>query len=492
MQQTAKTKAMSTTASLWRTERPRFPAYAPDGNGRDYYIKYTNGGYWENQFQVKKKPDYERPRYSNFHTLFHQAAPFKYWGNGAGRETYVLQTNGLFHEQKPLCAYKLIDFLRNNDVLRCHSRGNKKKMYMSLSEKKYNEELRHIEKKLIKRLYTEPMNLKRSKSKPGGFTKFAKISDLNLEENNLNINGNEPGLYQDGGQHLSTGNLNINMNGNNLPMNMKTNCQGRNTNLTTDINMNNMNNEQGFMRNTFTCFPKKMNLKKAKNNNFNQQFQGRNNNNNFDFNNEYSYENEYQHVNNTFSNPSFNEVSKNNENMNQCYPVNTYGNHQYYQSDFAKDRILEKAAADANSVKANNININGNILFNNNNNGNIHNTQSLKVLNNERKSKTIDKKNQKFYKTGNFFYKNKNNQLSGPLNIDTGFTEETMPQFKKMKKDKDVFNACCTENYINPGVNMRFIDPRGKYPRTMNAAFKFKPKPKMMNHTTKNFYKVTQ
>jgi hypothetical protein len=148
-------------SSLWRTERPRFPLYTPDGRGRDYYIKYDNGGYWAEQFQLKKIPDYERARYSNFHTLFHQAAPFKYWGNGHGRETYILQTNGLFHDQKPLCAYKLTDFLRTNKT-NSFVNNYKKKIYMSVSEKKYNNELRRIEKKLIKRLYTEPMYVKTS------------------------------------------------------------------------------------------------------------------------------------------------------------------------------------------------------------------------------------------------------------------------------------------------------------------------------------------
>ena len=148
-------------SSLWRTERPRFPLYSPDGRGRDYYIKFDNGGYWAEQFQLKKIPDYERPRYSNFHTLFHQAAPFKYWGNGHGRETYILQTNGLFHEQKPLCAYKLSDFLRDNKTNTLYN-NYKKKIFMSVSEKKYNNELRRIEKKLIKRLYTEPINNKKS------------------------------------------------------------------------------------------------------------------------------------------------------------------------------------------------------------------------------------------------------------------------------------------------------------------------------------------
>ena len=167
--------------SLWRTQRPRFPLYAPDGRGRDYYIKYDNGGYWSTQFNLKKKIDYERPVYSNFHTLFHQAAPFKYWGNGQGRETYILQTNGLFHDQKPLCAYKLTDFLRE-DKSGYKFKNLRKKLFMSVSEKKYNDELRKFEKKLIKRLYTEPMNLKMSLRK--------KIYEINLEDSNNNIHGN--------------------------------------------------------------------------------------------------------------------------------------------------------------------------------------------------------------------------------------------------------------------------------------------------------------
>ena len=164
-------------SSLWRTERPRFPLYTPDGRGRDYYIKFDNGGYWAEQFKLKKIPDYERYRYSNFHTLFHQAAPFKYWGNGHGRETYILQSNGLFHEQKPLCAYKLSDFLRNNKTSNASFNNYNNKIYMSVSEKKYNNELRRIEKKLIKRLYTEPINIKKS-------LKQSRNNDGSLEEQN--------------------------------------------------------------------------------------------------------------------------------------------------------------------------------------------------------------------------------------------------------------------------------------------------------------------
>ena len=98
--------------SLWRTARPRFAVYTPDGRGRDRYISYNNGGYWESQFRVTTKQEFERPKYTNFHTLYHFAAPFKYYPEGNGRESYIIGTNGLRHDFKPLCTYKLIDFLR--------------------------------------------------------------------------------------------------------------------------------------------------------------------------------------------------------------------------------------------------------------------------------------------------------------------------------------------------------------------------------------------
>ena len=148
-------------SNLWRTQRIRFPFYVSDGFGRDYYIKYTNGGYWENQFFLTKKADYERPHYKNFHTLYHLAAPVKYYGDGKGRENYILKCNGFHHDQKPLCSYQLIDFLRNDENSK--SIHNRKKVYFSVTEARYNKKLKDLEKKLVKRLYTEPMK-KRKKT----------------------------------------------------------------------------------------------------------------------------------------------------------------------------------------------------------------------------------------------------------------------------------------------------------------------------------------
>ena len=148
-------------ASLWRTQRPRFPHYISDGNGRDYYIKYNNAGYWEGQFKVFKKPDYEYPKYSNYHTLFHQAAPFKYYATGNGRETYIINAGGLYHEQRPLASYKLDDFIRGSKTIEnTPSTFQNKRRYLSLAEKKYNNQLKYLEKNLVKRLYKIPKRTK--------------------------------------------------------------------------------------------------------------------------------------------------------------------------------------------------------------------------------------------------------------------------------------------------------------------------------------------
>lgn len=149
-------------ANLWRTQRPRIPQYASDGSGRDYYIKYNNGGLWEeDHFKIIKKPDYEYPRYNNYHTLFHQAAPVKFIPTGAGRETYIINSMGLCHDQRPLASYQLGEFLRNSRSIEAKSNILNKRPYKSKAEKRYNIKLQTLEKQLIHRLYNLPMNIKK-------------------------------------------------------------------------------------------------------------------------------------------------------------------------------------------------------------------------------------------------------------------------------------------------------------------------------------------
>ena len=148
-------------AAIWRTERPRFPRYISDGRGRDYYIMFNNGGYWEDQFRLLKKKDYEYPKYNNHYSLFHQAAPVKFIPSGKGRENYIIQSMGLCHDQRPLASYNLNEFLRSNTENKYQSRNN----FMSRDQKKYNDRLYSLEKKLIHRLYKVPMKIKKEREK---------------------------------------------------------------------------------------------------------------------------------------------------------------------------------------------------------------------------------------------------------------------------------------------------------------------------------------
>ena len=149
-------------ANLWRTQRPRIPQYASDGSGRDYYIKYNNGGLWEeDHFKIIKKPEYEYPRYNNYHTLFHLAAPVKFIPTGAGRETYIINSMGFCHDQRPLASYQLGEFLRNSKSIEAKSNILNKRPYKSKAEKRYNIKLQSLEKQLIHRLYNFPMNIKK-------------------------------------------------------------------------------------------------------------------------------------------------------------------------------------------------------------------------------------------------------------------------------------------------------------------------------------------
>ncbi len=111
-----KKKKISKMSSLYRTARLRFALYSSDGLGRDRYISYNNGGFWDtNEYKISPKPNYEYPKYKNFHTLFHMAAPFKYIIQMV-LDCYVLRDPGLRREQKPLTSYHLSDFLRNDSV----------------------------------------------------------------------------------------------------------------------------------------------------------------------------------------------------------------------------------------------------------------------------------------------------------------------------------------------------------------------------------------
>ena len=141
---------------LWRTARLGMVTYQPDGKGRDKYIKYNNGGFWDTGETFEVKKDYERPKYNNFHSLYHQAAPFKYYSNGKTRDSYILFDTGLSKNEKPLTSYKLTDFLRGSENTLLDRRYNKN-IVRSPLEKSISLQRKKNELGIIERLYRKPL-----------------------------------------------------------------------------------------------------------------------------------------------------------------------------------------------------------------------------------------------------------------------------------------------------------------------------------------------
>lgn len=133
---------------MHRLDRPRWNIYQPDGLGRDYYIGYNNGGFWDKK--LSSPYVFSHNKYTpQYHTLYHRAAPFRYLCDGTGRDNYIIVNDGgLRDEFRPLKTYSLRDFLRkdnNNNVrqYRCKSKGE-------IAENRKN---RLLEKELVNRLY---------------------------------------------------------------------------------------------------------------------------------------------------------------------------------------------------------------------------------------------------------------------------------------------------------------------------------------------------
>ena len=150
---------MQRQAFLGRTARPRWNLYETDGLGRDTYISLNNGGFWtQNIKEIKYTPNYPVYHNENYHSLGHSAAPFRYYSDGSGRDSYVLQNSGgLKKDFQPLSGFHLKDFLRtpgecvfkfqNNQKKRNGVRGNRH--YVTKRELSHNDYKKNIEKGII-------------------------------------------------------------------------------------------------------------------------------------------------------------------------------------------------------------------------------------------------------------------------------------------------------------------------------------------------------
>jgi len=161
--------------------------YRPDGMGRDGYIRYNNGGFWNpEEHKLYKKADFPHSLFCLNHKNNEYPIIWSYKSDGSGRDSYVFN-NGSKYE--PLINQKLSNFLRIRDC------DNKKliikKANTPLNMKSYFKKINILQKNITNRLYNEskinfnPENLKQYSLLKKNFS-FNKLTLKNSYEKNNN------------------------------------------------------------------------------------------------------------------------------------------------------------------------------------------------------------------------------------------------------------------------------------------------------------------
>ena len=143
-------------SSLYRTFRPNFKSYHSNGDGRDNYIQYNNGGFWNinpnpPSFDISNKNIHFHKNYSSSI----RTPPFKYRSNGNGRDSYIIYNNGgLSYNNLPLKNCKLEKYLRTDyNFYKPFDFGFKK--FVSKKEYIHNLMIKKKEKDVVDRLYNK-------------------------------------------------------------------------------------------------------------------------------------------------------------------------------------------------------------------------------------------------------------------------------------------------------------------------------------------------
>ena len=177
----------SISKSLGRTVKTNIILYSTDNKGRDGYITYNDGGFWKDNIKpIKLKANY--PIYINktFHSLIHQSAPFNYYSDGRGRDTYVLKDNaGLVKEFNPLAKRQILSsYLRRNDFPFSYDKKIKnQKFFLTPSDKENYFKIHDIQKNVIDRLYDQCLEKFREKMKCKSPLTKDSINNLNNSNN---------------------------------------------------------------------------------------------------------------------------------------------------------------------------------------------------------------------------------------------------------------------------------------------------------------------
>ena len=185
----------SISKSLGRTVKTNIILYSTDNRGRDGYITYNNGGFWkDNLKQIKLKSNYPRNIHYTFHSLIHQAAPFNYYSDGRGRDTYVLENNaGLVKEFNPLAKRQILSkYLRKNIPFSYDMKKRDKHFFATPFEKTNFLKNHKTQKNVVKRLYDECIEKFRERIKSN--SSFTKNYSLNSLDNSHYFPNENPEL----------------------------------------------------------------------------------------------------------------------------------------------------------------------------------------------------------------------------------------------------------------------------------------------------------
>ena len=187
------------SASLGRTVKTNIVLYSTDNKGRDGYITYNNGGFWKDNIkQIKLKHNFPRHINTTFHSLIHQAAPFNYYSDGRGRDTYVIKNNaGLVREFNSLANRQILaKYLRKDMPFTSENKKRKKRIFLTSADRRNYLKIREIQNNVVRRLYDDC--LEKFREKINSISPISKGGiDYNLKTcNNFPYEYNERTLYK--------------------------------------------------------------------------------------------------------------------------------------------------------------------------------------------------------------------------------------------------------------------------------------------------------
>ena len=202
--------------SLGRTVKTNIILYKTDNKGRDGYITFNDGGFWKDNIkQIRLKTNFPRHINSTFHTLIHQAAPFNYYSDGRGRDTYVIKNNaGLVKEFNPLASRQILSkYLRKDNFPTSSDKRIKYKNYfLTPSDKENYLKFNEIQNNVVRRLYDECIDKFRERNKyKSPSTKELSSPNLLNTSNNLPYINTEPTLLKVENTKTINNNLNKKM-----------------------------------------------------------------------------------------------------------------------------------------------------------------------------------------------------------------------------------------------------------------------------------------